>query len=73
VYGLVRTADSVSSSLTTGDVAFSLAGYAIVYVFIYSFGFRQMYRMALKGPAGPATETLPGRTGLETERSERVP
>jgi cytochrome bd ubiquinol oxidase subunit I len=57
VYGLVRTADSVSPSLTTGDVALSLAGYALVYVFIYSFGFRQMYRMALNGPAEPAGES----------------
>ena len=84
VYGLVRTADSVSPSLTTGDVALSLAGYALVYVFIYSFGFRQMYRMALKGPAGPdiegsliaggrpalAMHAHPDRSGLETERSE---
>lgn len=50
VYGLLRTADSVSPSLTTGNVVFSLAAYAIVYLFIYSFGFRQMYRIALKGP-----------------------
>jgi cytochrome bd ubiquinol oxidase subunit I len=86
VYGLVRTADSVSPSLTSGDVALSLAGYAIAYLFIYSFGFRQMYRMALKGPAGPSTESAlieagrpalpikprPGRSGLETERHEGV-
>jgi cytochrome bd ubiquinol oxidase subunit I len=84
VYGLVRTADSVSPSLTTGDVALSLAGYALVYVFIYSFGFRQMYRMALKGPAGPGIESTliaggrpalplqarPDRDGSGSERSE---
>ena len=84
VYGLVRTAESVSPSLTTGDVALSLIGYAVVYVFIYSFGIRQMYRMALKGPAGPNIESTlieggrpalpiqaqPGRNGLEAERSE---
>ena len=52
VYGLMRTADSVSPSLTTGNVALSLAAYAIVYLFIYSFGFRQIYRMALQGPVG---------------------
>jgi cytochrome bd ubiquinol oxidase subunit I len=83
VYGLVRTADSVSPSLTTGDVALSLAGYALVYVFIYSFGFRQMYRMALKGPAGPGIESAlieggrpalpiqarPDRNGHGSERS----
>lgn len=52
VYGLMRTADSVSPSLTTGNVALSLAAYAIAYLFIYSFGFRQIYRMALQGPVG---------------------
>jgi len=70
VYGLLRTANSVSPSLTTGDVALSLAGYAIVYVFIYSFGFRQMYRIALKGPAGPGIESAViegGRAALPIE------
>lgn len=59
VYGLLRTANSVSPSLTTADVALSLAGYAVVYLFIYSFGFRQMYRMALKGPSGPGIDSVP--------------
>jgi cytochrome bd ubiquinol oxidase subunit I len=86
VYGLIRTADSVSPSLTSGDVALSLAGYAIAYLFIYSFGFRQMYRMARRGPEGPSTEGAlieagrpalpikprPRLGGLETERHEGV-
>jgi len=86
VYGLIRTADSVSPSLTSGDVALSLAGYVIAYLFIYSFGFRQMYRMARKGPAGPNTVSAlieagrpalpikprPRPGGLETERHEGV-
>ena len=84
VYGLLRTANSVSPSLTGGNVAFSLTAYAIVYVFIYSFGFRQLYRMAISGPAGSnieATVIEGGRPALpvktrasggapETERIE---
>jgi cytochrome bd ubiquinol oxidase subunit I len=35
VYGLLRTADSVSPSLTSSDVAISLAGYMLVYLLIY--------------------------------------
>jgi cytochrome bd ubiquinol oxidase subunit I len=56
VYGLLRTADSVSPSLTTANVALSLIGYAIVYMFVYSFGIQQMYRIAIKGPAGATIE-----------------
>ena len=38
VYGLLRTKDAVTPSLTTGDVLFSLAGYVLVYAVVYSFG-----------------------------------
>jgi cytochrome bd ubiquinol oxidase subunit I len=56
VYGLLRTADSVSPSLTGADVALSLAGYAAVYLIIYPAGIRHMYRIVARGPSGPATE-----------------
>src|SRR5262249_9787826 len=55
VYGLLRTADSVSPSLTMGNVVLSLCGYVLAYLIMFWFGIRQMYRMALKGPM-PATE-----------------
>jgi cytochrome d ubiquinol oxidase subunit I len=73
VYGLLRTADSVSPSLTTGDVALSLTGYAIVYVIMYSFGIRQMYRMALNGPAGPAMEPELIESGRPARPVEALP
>jgi len=38
VYGLLRTADSVSPSLTGTDVAISLALYVIVYLVMFSTG-----------------------------------
>jgi cytochrome d ubiquinol oxidase subunit I len=63
VYGLLRTADSVSPSLTTGNVALSLCGYVLAYVIMYWFGIRQMYRMALKGPARHSSEPHPVKAG----------
>jgi cytochrome d ubiquinol oxidase subunit I len=38
VYGLLRTADSVSPSLTGNDVALSLAFYVVVYLIMFSTG-----------------------------------
>ncbi|MGH8148606.1 MAG: cytochrome ubiquinol oxidase subunit I [Steroidobacteraceae bacterium] len=57
VYGLLRTADSVSPSLTGADVALSLAGYIIVYLIIYPVGVRHMYRLVQRGPGTPAVES----------------
>src|SRR5262249_20946864 len=50
VYGLLRTAESVSPSLTSFDVAISLAGYMIVYLLIYPWGLFLMLRIIRKGP-----------------------
>jgi cytochrome d ubiquinol oxidase subunit I len=50
VYGLLRTAESVSPSLTSFDVAISLAGYMLVYLLIYPSGLFLMLRMVRKGP-----------------------
>jgi cytochrome d ubiquinol oxidase subunit I len=50
VYGLLRTAESVSPSLTSFDVAISLAGYMLVYLLIYPWGLFLMLRIVHKGP-----------------------
>jgi cytochrome bd ubiquinol oxidase subunit I len=50
VYGLLRTAQSVSPSLTSYDVAISLAGYMLVYLLIYPWGVLLMLRIVRKGP-----------------------
>ena len=50
VYGLVRTADSVTPSLTGGDVLISLLGYAAVYLIIYPVGVWFMARTIRRGP-----------------------
>lgn len=51
VYGVLRTADSVSPSLTGSNVLTSLLGYMAVYLFIYPSGVILMWRAVKKGPA----------------------
>ena len=51
VYGLLRTADAITPSLTGRDVLISLVAYVIVYVVIYSFGLMYIYRLLRDGPA----------------------
>jgi cytochrome d ubiquinol oxidase subunit I len=61
IYGLLRTAASVSPSLTGSDVTLSLLGYMAVYLLIYPWGLFLMLRLVRKGPletsdAAPAIE-----------------
>jgi cytochrome bd-type quinol oxidase subunit 1 len=60
VYGLLRTADSVSPSLTGGDVLLSLLGYALVYLVIYPSGILVMARMVRAGPLAASAEEPSG-------------
>ena len=50
VYGLMRTADSVSPSLTGRDVLISLLAYMAVYLFMYPSGLFLMLRIVRRGP-----------------------
>jgi cytochrome bd ubiquinol oxidase subunit I len=50
VYGLLRTHDAVSPSLTTADVAASLALYVLVYLIVFGAGIFYMARLARAGP-----------------------
>src|SRR6185295_18423511 len=54
VYGLLRTKDAVTPSLTTGDVLFSLAVYVVVYALFVSFGFYYIFKLLREGPSLPA-------------------
>jgi cytochrome d ubiquinol oxidase subunit I len=54
VYGLLRTAHSVSPSLTGVDVLLSLAGYMLVYLIIFPVGILLMARVVRKGPSEAA-------------------
>jgi cytochrome d ubiquinol oxidase subunit I len=59
VYGLMRTADSVSPSLTGFDVLLSLAGYVVVYLIMFPSGFMLMRSVARKGiPAAEDKEPI---------------
>ncbi|TPM27869.1 cytochrome ubiquinol oxidase subunit I [Mesorhizobium sp. B2-2-2] len=56
VYGLLRTADSVSPSLTGSDVLISLVGYMIAYLVIFPAGLIIMARFVRKGLEGANRE-----------------
>ena len=56
VYGLLRTADSVTPSLTGVDVALSLAGYSLVYILVFATGLALMLRIVRAGPAAADAE-----------------
>jgi cytochrome bd ubiquinol oxidase subunit I len=51
VYGLLRTAESVSPSLTGVDVLISLLAYMTVYLIVYPAGVLLMWRIVRRGPA----------------------
>jgi cytochrome bd ubiquinol oxidase subunit I len=56
VYGVLRTRDAVTPSLTTANVLVSLSTYVAVYAVIYAFGLFYIYRLLRDGPAdGPET------------------
>jgi cytochrome bd ubiquinol oxidase subunit I len=50
VFGVLRTADALTPSLTTREAAISLAVFCSVYVFIFSFGVLYIYRVLRAGP-----------------------
>jgi cytochrome bd ubiquinol oxidase subunit I len=72
VYGLFRTADSVTPSLTGHDVMFSLLFYALAYLVIYPTGFLYMLRLVRKGP-GRDTTTSPVEAGRAELPVARLP
>ncbi len=53
VYGLLRTADSVSPSLTGWNVVVSLTGYILAYAIIFPGGWAVMSRIVRSGPNQP--------------------
>jgi cytochrome d ubiquinol oxidase subunit I len=63
VYGLMRTADSVTPSLTGRDVLISLIGYGIVYLIIFPVGVALMARLVRIGPFGAGLEPEPVESG----------
>jgi cytochrome d ubiquinol oxidase subunit I len=66
IYGLFRTADSVSPSLTGPDVLLSLVGYMVVYLLMYPAGVAVMARMVREGPSEASMAQAPVE-GLQHE------
>ncbi|HYZ42186.1 MAG TPA: cytochrome ubiquinol oxidase subunit I [Stellaceae bacterium] len=71
VYGLLRTAQSVTPSLTGHDVLVSLLVYAVAYLVIYPTGFLYMLSLVRKGP-GP-TAAAPVEAGRPQMPVRRLP
>jgi cytochrome d ubiquinol oxidase subunit I len=53
VYGVLRTADSVTPFLTARSATISLVVYFAIYVFIFAFGSFYIHRLLRIGPTGP--------------------
>jgi cytochrome d ubiquinol oxidase subunit I len=58
VYGLMRTADSVSPSLSGSDVMISLLLYVVVYLAVFPVGLWFMARIVNAGPLAPREEPV---------------
>ena len=56
VFGLLRTAEGHTPTLTAADVWTSLIGYVVVYSIIYTFGFFYLYRLLRDGPSEPGVD-----------------
>ena len=74
VYGLLRTADSVTPSLTGTDVLVSLLAYVVVYLVMYPAGVIVMARLVRQGPEAP-TEAVssPVESGRPSRPIEALP
>ncbi len=70
VYGLMRTADAVTPSLSPSDVALSFAAYIVAYLVMFGGGFVLLRRMVLIGPEA-ATEKEVEEADDRRKRSAR--
>jgi cytochrome bd ubiquinol oxidase subunit I len=71
VYGLMRTADSVTPSLTTANVALSLAAYVICYIVIFGSGLILLRRLVHIGPSEAAADGTDREGGEQRGRAAR--
>jgi cytochrome d ubiquinol oxidase subunit I len=71
VYGLLRTSDSVSPSLTGGDVLTSLILYVVVYLLVFPVGLYFMTHIVHRGPVAP--EPAPIEAGRPRQPVEELP
>ncbi len=75
VYGLLRTADSVSPSLTSADVTASLLLYVAVYLIMFPTGIAFMAGLVRRGPREPEPQPQlieSGRPNQPFENAARI-
>jgi cytochrome d ubiquinol oxidase subunit I len=73
VYGLMRTADSVTPSLTAFDVMLSLALYIVVYLMVYPVALMFIVRLVRAGPAQADAMEAPVSSGRPRQPVEALP
>ena len=73
VYGLLRTADSVTPSLTGWNVALSLAAYVVTYAIIFPGGWFVASRIVQQGPTDIAVPDSPVGSGRPSSPVRAVP
>jgi len=73
VYGLLRTADSVSPSLTGADVLLSLLGYMVVYLIMFPTGYVMMRRLVRRGFVEIDIDEPPVASGRPVRPVEALP
>jgi cytochrome d ubiquinol oxidase subunit I len=61
VYGLMRTADGLSASVTATDVIISLVMFGLIYLLLFVLFIYLLNDKITKGPAEVAQEPAPGR------------
>lgn len=59
VWGLLRTSDAVTPTLSGPEVLATLIGYVAVYSFIFVFGIRYLYGLLREGPTESRTQAAP--------------
>ncbi len=62
VFGLLRTADAHTPSVTGIEVLTTLIAYAVVYIIVFSFGFYYIYKLLHRGPPSEPTGEVPTGT-----------
>lgn len=72
VYGLLRTADSVSPSLTGANVALSLALYVVVYLIMFPTGIAFMAGLVRRGPQEQSPRSEIVESGLPSRPFENA-
>ena len=73
VYGLMRTADSVTPSLTAFDVTLSLLLYIVVYLMVYPVALLFVVRIVRAGPAQAEEIEAPVSSGRSRRPVEALP